>query len=294
LETLLDRSQDSGDVARGVLPDGSHYCVVRSAEDVPLTRESDDASSCSCVIAFASGAICPGKISFAREVYVRGDFTGGAHNQYRALLGVGNVSVGKYSTILRWAHSGGEFSADEGCALYGRISAERRVELNRGSRFLRINAPRIDVGRSDKRRTDIEDVKAGTLASTTQRTLYDGDLVISEGEVHYGNIVTRGQLHIRAGARVVGSIKSNKELVIENEVIVEGSVICAERIIVGSRCYLYGPIIAERSMVLYSDSVCGSVHRPTTVSSPDIQVQEGLVVFGTLWARESGSVWGRA
>jgi hypothetical protein len=35
------------------------------------------------------------------------------------------------------------------------------------------------------------------------------------------------------------------------------------------------------------------VERPTTVSAPWIQVEEGAVVFGTLWAREDGKVVAR-
>ena len=120
-----------------------------------------------------------------------------------------------------------------------------------------------------------------------------GDVTIDAGEVFYGNIVARGKMYVRSGARIIGSIKSNKDLLIENEAIIEGSVICAEQITVGSRCNLHGPIIAERSMVLCEGTACGELDRPTTVSSPQIQVQEGVVIFGTLWARQSGLVWGQ-
>lgn len=294
LEPVLDRSQRTGEVARGVLPDGSHYCVVRDSDDLPLSRKAADVSLCPYVVAFSSNVACSGNICFTKELYARGSFSGGEHNQYRAILGVGDVTLGRCSTVLRWAHSTGEFNAGEGCNLYGRISAQQRVELKRGSRFLRLNAPRINVGSPCDRPSESIPASNGTASSQNRRTLFDGDVTIKSGEVFYGSIVARGKLHLREGAHVFGSIKSSKELIVENEVVVEGSVMCADRMIVGSRCTLHGPIIAERSLVLYSETICGSLHRPTTVSSPEIQVQEGLVVFGTLWARESGSVWGRA
>jgi hypothetical protein len=32
------------------------------------------------------------------------------------------------------------------------------------------------------------------------------------------------------------------------------------------------------------------LEHPTTVSAPQIEVEEGVVVFGTMWARELGRV----
>jgi cytoskeletal protein CcmA (bactofilin family) len=293
LEPVLARSHNCGDVTRGVLPDGSHYVVLSNPDELPVQKQAG-LSLCQYVIALSGDVTCPGQISFAKELYVRGNFMGGDGNHYRALLGAHDLRLGSHSTVLRWAHAGGEFTADEGCNLFGRVSAQERIELRRGCRFLRLNAPRIDAGSRGEGNVSAPEIRTRSLFSTTRRVLYDGDAVIDVGEVFYGNIVTRGKLHLRPGAHVVGSIKSNKELIIENEVVVEGSVMGAEQMIIGSRCSLHGPIIAERSMVLYSGTMCGASQKPTTVSSPEIHIQEGVVVFGTLWARESGSVWGRA
>jgi len=35
---------------------------------------------------------------------------------------------------------------------------------------------------------------------------------------------------------------------------------------------------------------CGSAEHPTTVSAPSIEIEEGVLVFGTLWARDYGQV----
>ncbi|HKW16411.1 MAG TPA: hypothetical protein VJO35_02765 [Terriglobales bacterium] len=292
LEPILDRSRYCGDVTRGVLPDGSHYFVLGNADQIPVQKRHG-LSECPYVIAFSADVNCPGRMSFAKEIYSSRHFQGGDQNQYRAILGGAGIHLGRNSTVLRWAHAGGELIAHEGCSLYGRASAQERIELRPGSRFLRLNAPRIDVGLSSEENVSAPAISS-SLATKGNRILYEGDVVINAGEVVHGNVVARGKLHLAAGAHVIGSIKSNKNLVIENEAIVEGSVIGAEQIIVGSRCNLHGPVIAERSLVLYSGTICGTPHQLTTVSSPEIQVQAGVVVFGTLWARESGSVWGRA
>src|SRR5579884_348220 len=131
LQAVLDRSQQCGDVARGVLPDGSHYVVLRNTDELPVQKEGLF-SICRQVIAFSSKTACPGRINFTKELYARGEFSGGDENQYRAILGANDVRLGKLSTVLRWAHSGGELVADGGCNLYGRISAEKRVALGRG------------------------------------------------------------------------------------------------------------------------------------------------------------------
>lgn len=294
LQPVLDRSQTTGDISRGVLPDGSHYIVVRRAEELPELRKQSGLSLCPYVVALSGDATCPGQMNFRKELYARGYFSGGDNNQYRAVLGMNSIRLGKQSAVLRWAHAKFELFAGEECDLYGRISAEHRIELSRGCRFLRLNAPRIDIGHDQDKDMSHCVIDRSTFPVGPRRVLHDGDVTIEAGEVVYGNIVARGKMHVRSGARVIGSIKSNKDLLIENEAIVEGSAICAERMIVGSRCSLHGPIIAERSMVLYDGTVCGELQRPTTVSSPEIQVQEGVVVFGTMWARQSGLVWGRA
>ena len=60
--------------------------------------------------------------------------------------------------------------------------------------------------------------------------------------------------------------------------------------VIGNNCLIHGPVIAERQMKIAAGTRCGSLTQPTTISSPRIDVEEGVVVFGTLWAREYGRV----
>jgi hypothetical protein len=49
-------------------------------------------------------------------------------------------------------------------------------------------------------------------------------------------------------------------------------------------------VIAERELAIEKGSQCGTFEHPTTVSAPKIEVEGGVAVFGTLWAREDGQV----
>jgi cytoskeletal protein CcmA (bactofilin family) len=113
---------------------------------------------------------------------------------------------------------------------------------------------------------------------------------IRSGEVITGSIVVRGKLHIRAGARVLGSVKSNKETIVEAGVYVGGTLISAATMHIGPGCRIRGPVVAEHGMEIEAGTECGTMRTPTTVSAPTIDVKEGVLVYGTLWARNEGRV----
>ncbi len=107
------------------------------------------------------------------------------------------------------------------------------------------------------------------------------------------NLVTRGSLHIGAGARVVGSVKSNRHLTVDADVCVEGSLISASTMHIGPDCRITGPVIAEHGMAIEAGTRCGSIRKPTTVTAPTIEIVDGVIVFGTVWARTEGQVVAR-
>ena len=290
LKPVLESCHRSGAVARGVLSGGSKFLVIGNSTRIPDLSKQRDGFVCSSVVAFASDFVCTGSITFEQEIYAQRRFTGGSHNQYRAVLGENDVLLGPASTILRWAHSDQVFVAAPHCDLYGRISAGQLIRLEHGCTFLRVNAPRIEIGSPLAISAGPQLSDCSAIDTENRRILHKGDFEIGAGEVVHGNIVTRGNLIIRAGARVAGSVKSNKDMLLEQGVMVEGSVISAEQMVIGKNCTLHGPVIAERQMTIRTGAKCGDANKPTTVSSPEIEVQEGALIFGTLWARQSGRV----
>ena len=85
-------------------------------------------------------------------------------------------------------------------------------------------------------------------------------------------------------------MKSTNDMVLEGGVLVEGSLISARKMSIGPHCAIHGPVVAERELAIAAGARCGTLEHPTTVSAPNIDVKEGVVVFGTLWARERGQV----
>ena len=104
------------------------------------------------------------------------------------------------------------------------------------------------------------------------------------------SIVTRGRLHIGAGARVHGSLKSHGHMNLEAGVHVDGSLISASTMRIGPNCRISGPVIAERGITIDTGTRCGSLWVPTTISAPAIEIVDGVTVFGTIWARTEGQV----
>ena len=95
---------------------------------------------------------------------------------------------------------------------------------------------------------------------------------------------------VRAGAQVLGSVKSHGQMAIEAGVRIRGSLISSSTMHIGPDCRINGPVIAEHGMAIDTGTHCGSIHVPTTVTAPTIHIANGVTVFGTVWARTEGQV----
>jgi len=291
LEPVLRESLNSEAAVFGTLPDGTDYLVLgRGDEALRLPLKEED-GLCPMLIATSSDLLLPSDITFSKDIYSGGRFIGGRKNHYRAILGEKEVHLSTASRVMRWVHAVGEFQADLGCELYGRISSDLHIRLQSGCSFQRLNAPKIEISEAGKTDLPLAALSRDRAAwNSTRRLLHDGNFEIPAGEVFLGNLVVRGELRIGSGARVQGSVKGDKGVVLEAGVAVEGSLMSAGKMRIGTNCDIHGPVIAERNMVIASGTHCGAADQPTTVSAPWIEVEEGVVVFGTLWAREHGQV----
>jgi hypothetical protein len=278
-----------GTTTHGTMPDGDQYLLLGRADDAPLVSVGGETATCQSVVAAGMDVVLPDGITFVKEVYAAGGFTGGEESVFRALLGEKDIHLKRASTVIRWAHAVGAFRAERDCDLYGRISSDREIKLESGCAFQRLNAPRIVLGRLDAEETTVGSETVPT-ALPGGRRLVDEDLEIQAGEIIATNIVTRGRLRIGTGARMLGSVKSHEHMTLEAGVHVEGSLISASTIRIGPDCRITGPVIAERGITIETGSRCGSVSVPTTVSALTIEIEDGVTVFGTIWARTEGQV----
>ena len=285
----LQECVSSGTTACGTMPDGDPYLLIGRADDMQFVGPGGTTATCQSVVVAGIDVVFPNGITFAKEVYAAGEFSGGEKAVFRALLGEKAVHMGQASTVIRWAHAVGAFRAERDCDLYGRISSDREIQLASGCSFQRLNAPRIVLGHSNAEESN---VGAETLSPTqpTGRRLVDEDLEIQPGEIVSTNIVTRGKLYIGAGAQVLGSVKSHQHMVVAAGVHVGGSLISASTMRIGPDCRITGPVIAESEIAIETGTRCGSARFPTTVSAPTIEIADGVTVFGTIWARTEGQV----
>lgn len=292
LKPILDKCQNSKTTVHGKLKDKAEYFVLGDSAVASFNEVRTKDGDCSTVVVGCTDLTAPAITHFSREIYSRGRFVGGDYNHYRAILGEKDIHLGPHSVVMRWVHSVGAFSTGDDCDLHGRISSDSAIRLGSRCGFVRVNAPRIELGRVRPEATHLPNhiASASTTAPIPKRYLYDEDFEIQAGQVFEGNIVTRGKLLAHRGAQIFGSIKSNKEMVLEDQVLVTGSAISSTQLEIGSNCRVHGPIIAERALYLGSGARLGTPTTPTTVSSPAIFAKENVVVFGTLWARERGEV----
>lgn len=288
LEPSLRECVSSAAHATGTMPDGSEYLVLGRGEEALFLPFREHNEFRPVVIASGTDLLLPSETNFSKEIFSAASVIGGTRNRYRAILAEKDVRLGRESSVMRWVHAVGEFSADPRCQLYGRVSSDTSIRLSAECRFLRLNAPYIAIGLEVEGAPDPPQMAADEAVH--QRLFHDGDFEIQAGEVFQGNLVVRGKLRIGVRARVRGSVKSEEELVLEPGVWIEGSLIGSSTMQIGSNCMIRGPVIAERTVLIQKGTRCGTLQHPTTVSAPNIEIEEGVVVFGTLWAREEGEV----
>jgi cytoskeletal protein CcmA (bactofilin family) len=289
IQSALEQCSATGNTATGVMPDGAEFLVLGRGEDaltLPLSRPD---GSCPFVLASSTALLLPPDMTFTRDIYANGRFIGGDRNRYRAVLAEKEAHIGSGSRVARWMHAGGQFIAEPECHLLGRVSSDSLIRLKTQSRFVRLNAPRIETGPSAPD-ASIGSLPRRTVDVASQRVLHNGDFVVNAGETFHGDLVVRGRLRICERAHVHGSVKSEKDMLLEAEVVVNGSVITERKMRIGAQCVLRGPIIAERTLYIATGTRCGSPEKQTTVSAQRIMVEEGVVVCGTIWAREQGRV----
>jgi hypothetical protein len=290
LQEALQQCTKTGTTAHGVLPDGCEYLIwgkPSKLPDIPTKHKT-----CDLVIVAGTEFVTPGSIVFNREIYAAENLYGGEANTYRAILGEKNIHLGPRSQAMRWIHTVGDFSAEHDCELFARVSADRTIRLGEDTQFMRLNAPRIELGLLplEEKLPSESQTFVDPQGRIVHRLLCEGDYEIGAGEIVSGSVVARGRLLIRTGAHIYGSAKSHHEMILEEGVIVDGSLISVSKMRIGPNCAVHGPVIAEREIKIATGTRCGTAALPTTISSPRVFVQEGVVVYGTLWARESGRI----
>ena len=107
------------------------------------------------------------------------------------------------------------------------------------------------VAESEERRVHRERSVTGDLFTTSRpRLRIEGDFVLPPGETLDANVIATGEFHIGRGARLLGSAKSYRDTVIDEDACVHGSIVCGGTVWLGPRTFATGPVMAESDVLI--------------------------------------------
>lgn len=233
---------------------------------------------------------------FEKEVYATEELSGGNNNSFRAILAQGGIRLGDDCAVMRWAHSDGAIALGQRARLYGRVSADGVITLQKLSRFGRMHAPLIRFGSSVPAAPPSAPVRTplalpeDIIDQTPERWLVAGSLDVPAASSHPGSLVARAHMTVGDFAHIGAGIKSNGNLRIGANVRIDGPVVAAGTLHIGPGCTIKGPIVCEKSVTIATGSVIGQPGRETTVTAAEVRIEEGVLAYGSVWAREVGFV----
>ena len=234
-----------------------------------------------------------------QPVYVQGDLSAGAESAFPALYATGDIDLGARSTIDDWAHANGVLRLGQGSVALRRVSAGKAIELGNEAWFERLNAPVMHFGSrvspvlpptgAEQTPGNYADLP-GAVQQTPLLFLIRGDCALPPARIYQGSLVVTGFLTIGAATTVIGDIKAREGVSIGHRAAVHGAVTCEKRVYAYKDSRAWGPVVSESDILIGTCAVIGLPDAPTTVSARNVIVEDGVVMHGTLWAREIGMV----
>jgi len=238
-------------------------------------------------------------IRSSQPLYVQGNLQAGAESAFPSVYATGDVDLGAHSTVDDWAHADGVLSFGQGCVALRRVSAGKAIHLGAEARFERLHAPVLRFGSrvssvlppagAEQTPGSYADLP-GAVQQTPFLFLIRGDCALPAAHIYHGSLVVTGFLTIGAATTVVGDIKAREGLSIGHRAAVRGAVTCEKRVYAYKDSRAWGPVVSESDILVGACAVIGLADAPTTVSARNVIVEDGVVMHGTIWAREIGMV----
>ena len=130
----------------------------------------------------------------------------------------------------------------------------------------------------------------GAVRQTSLLYLIRGDCALPAETIYIGSLIVTGFLTIGAGTTVVGDIKTREGVSIGPGAWVQGAIVCEKRIYVFKGARALGPVVSEADVLVGANAVIGLPDSLTTITAQNIILESGVIVHGTIWAREIGMV----
>lgn len=296
---FMNKSQSNDTFAKGVSAAGDAYQII-GLEGKPTFTASEIAAQATAQIILGRSALrLSDGMFFEKEIYAADEISCGNKNAFRAILADGDIRLGDNCDIIRWAHSNGNISLGSHARLYGRISAEGEIQLEQQSRFGRMYASVIRFGQSEQK--DDHDKKPSLplhtfampekiLDQAPERWLIAGSLDFPAATFHRGSLVAQKNLTVGSHSLIEGGIKSKGDLRLQANTRIDGAVVSTGNMLIGPGCTIKGPVVCEQMVVIEAGTIIGSPDYPTTITAAEIRVEESVIAYGSVWARELGFV----
>lgn len=284
----------------GEFPQGDRYIMTPGGERFAMEQQERDTDGCARIVVGAGDLTLGPYEVYRREIYSAGSLRVGEGTRLRAAYAEANLYLGRHVASDRWLHSEQVVHVSEGCAVYGRLSAEDSIQIQGVCGFERMRAPEIALGEQAfddgwrPNRTVPEDVDVtvlpGFVSLSAGRAVFSDSLLIGPDAFIAPSLVVRGDLEVLEGSSIQGSIKVYGNLRLGDGVRIDGSVVCIGSVEAGIGCRIRGPILVDEELRLGPRTQVGELVRPTTVRARVIELSMGCQLHGTVWATERGEV----
>lgn len=261
--------------------DGSGVIRLSKPEVLAIPPLSDEETVEAVVLAQKSFAPTGPRV-FQKEIYCQSDARIPEGTRLRAITCNGELTFMQNCDLGRWADGVVSMTVMEGCHLGISASSANRLVIAAGCTFRRLYAPEIQIGEAGPIQNPPEpDVCTDVRQDVTEvpdLERLEGDVIcvknfmVGERAEITGSLKTRKHAHIKSGARIMGNLIADGNIVLERNVFVGGIVFSQSWIYIGPDCQI------------------GRAGRIKSVVARDgIVLAEGARVFGYVSGEHDGS-----
>lgn len=238
--------------------------------------------------------VAPSGIRFLAPLATKGKLQTAVDATYHSLWAGKLLSLAAGSTVLRWAH-GHTVLVEDGCQLSGRITASQRLIVSGDCDFTLLHAPAVQFGKL-RGAVGVKPVlgwpglpQKAQLDGSGTRAVCNDTLTVEPYRSWTVDLVCRDNLVLGAGCSAEGSIKAHGHLSLGDACQIKGNLVAGKTLVLGAGCCVHGSVVAEGKIVLGPGCTIGSPSGLATVAAPHIEVADGVVVHGTVWAGVAGT-----
>jgi hypothetical protein len=181
------------------------------------------------------------------------------------------------------------------------ITYSGTLVLAQGCCFERVHAPVVQFGTAlpekavapgrERQRFDLASLPNVRVQGPAVYRV-TGDCEIPAHASCAGALIVTGTLSMGTGSLIVGDVRARRGILLGTDAVVQGAVVSDGSIhfLAGARAH--GPVASETNVLLSSGTRTGNANALTTVTAPTVMAETGAMCHGTVWARQTGVVWG--